>query len=85
MVKDKKGLGFNAKDTTTNIQLALGESGVLDTHSTNNVTDPEMKVAYDKVLQKIKDINTYNEVAKIKNKASLVDIDKILRNVRKMK
>ena len=85
MVKDKKGLGFNAKDTTTNIQLALGENGMLDVHSIDNVSDPEMKVAYEKVLQKIKDINTYNEVAKIKNKASLVDIDKILRNVRKMK
>lgn len=85
MIKDKKGLGYNAKDATTNIQILLGEMGMLQTQSTANINDAEMKEAYNKVLQKIKDINTYNEVARIKNKASLVDIEKIVKNVRKMK
>ena len=83
MIKDKKGLGFDTKDATTTIREALGADGVLKSSSTSTITDPTIRNLHEQILQKIKEINTYNEVGKVKYKDSLVNLNKILKDAKK--
>lgn len=95
MLKDSKGLGLDVKDATTTIRSTLGKNGVLKpsksqtVHDINN-TSQELKniednigSIHEKILQKIKDINTYDEVGKVKYKESLVSINKIIKDAKK--
>jgi len=88
MIADNKGLGFDVKDSTTAIREAFGKDGVLSTNfniSVNN-TDPrysEIEQLHKDILQKLKDINTYDQIGKVKYKDSLITMKKIIKDARK--
>ena len=88
MVKDSKGLGFDVKDSTTTIREALGKDGVLATnlHISVNNSDArysEIEQLHKDILQKIREINTYDQVGKVKYKDSLINMNKIIKDARK--
>ena len=65
MIKDNKGLGFNAKDATKEIRNALGKDGVLKSKAKYKTNDDRINSINEEILKKLKDINTYNEVGKV--------------------
>lgn len=83
MIEDKKGNGFDGKDATTTIRKALGDDGVITYNAKLSDTDPELKNLYDDLLHKIKQINTYNEIGKVKYKSSLSNINKLFDEIDK--
>lgn len=83
MVKKSKGLGFDSKDATTAIREALGKDGVLESNSLSDIEDDRIRSLHEQILQKIKDINTYDQVGKIKYKQSLISINKIIKDAEK--
>ena len=85
MIKDLKGNGFNKKDAITAIRSALGQEGVMDIKSTEEIEDPKIKELQEKIMSKINSINTYNEVGKVKYKENLVNINKIIKDAKKRK
>ena len=83
MIEDKKGNGFDKKDATTTIRKALGDDGVINYDAKLSDIDPELKNLYDDLLHKIKEINTYNEIGKVKYKSSLSNINKLFDEIDK--
>lgn len=83
MIDKNKGLGFDTKDATTAIREALGKEDVLESKSISEIEDANIKDLNKKILQMIKDINTYDQLGKIKYKKSLININKIIKDAEK--
>jgi len=85
MINDSKGLGFNTKDATALIRNVLGKENLQQNkpQNTNVINNKEINDLYDKIYKKIRDINTYDEVGKVKYKESLISINKALKDARK--
>lgn len=91
MISDKKGLGLDKKDTIVTIRQALvkGKDHLRRDNNTHEDTDElerlkqRIEQLEDTRLQKINDINTRNEVGKIKYKSSLVSVNKIIKETSK--
>lgn len=84
MLEDNKGLGLDAKDATKEIRKAMGSDSVLHNNSELAISDPQTKALHEELLKKIEKINTLNELAKVKYKSSLVNINKILKDAKKL-
>lgn len=84
MVDDNKGLGYNTKDAVTTIRKILGKDGILEPQSTSKINDPIIKDLQEQIMQKIKDINTYDEIGKVKYKESLIKMNKIIKDAKKL-
>ena len=92
MLDDKKGLGLDKKDTIVTIRQAIvkGKDHLSRDDNEQPESKDELKDLKQKIqqkedlrLQKINQINTYNEVGKIKYKSSLVDVNKIIKDTSK--
>lgn len=92
MLDDRKGLGLDKKDAIVTIRQALvkGKDHLRrDNNNQHKDTDELEKLKQrieqleDLRLQKINQINTYNEVGKIKYKSSLVSVNKIIKETNK--
>lgn len=83
MISDNKGLGYNAKDATKELRKALGKDGVLKSKVKYKTKDDKINSINDKILKKIQELNTYNEVGKVKYKDSLININKIHKDAGK--
>lgn len=83
MIEDSKGLGFDTKDATTTIRTALGRDGVLTSRHNSAINDTAINELHEKILHKINEINTYNEVGKVKYKDSLINSNKIVKDAKK--
>ena len=86
MIKDNKALGYDTKDTMTTLRSVLGKDGVLEPKDIMNAStkDDRIENLYKQMIQKVKDINTYNEVGKVKyKKGTLININKILKDLNK--
>lgn len=86
MIKDNKALGYDTKDTMTTLRSVLGKDGVLEPKDIMNAStkDDRIENLYKQLIQKVKDINTYNEVGKVKyKKGTLININKILKDLNK--
>jgi hypothetical protein len=91
MVEGRKGLGLDKKDTIVTIRQAIvkGKDKLPDDYNvhekTQELTDlrNQIRKLEDLRLQKINQINTYNEVGKIKYKSSLVSVNKIIKETSK--
>ena len=83
MIKDKKGLGFETKDATALIRETLGKEGLIKRTKESEIEDSRLKQIHEQLLQKINEINTFNEVAKAKHKSSLINIYKIIKDANK--
>lgn len=84
MVEDNKGLGLDAKDATKEIRKAIGSDSILHINSSLAISDAETRALHEELLKKIEKINTLNELGKLKYKASLVNINKILKDAKKL-
>jgi len=83
MIADNKGLGFNAKDATKEIRKALGKEGVLKSKARYQTKDDKINQINEEILKKYQEINTYNEIGKVKYKDSLVNINKVHKDLGK--
>ncbi|MCR5147261.1 MAG: peptidoglycan DD-metalloendopeptidase family protein [Clostridia bacterium] len=91
MLKDRKGLGLEKKDTVIAIRQAIAKGKDHLTRNNNNQEETDelrelrrqIQELEDLRLQKINKINTYNEVGKIKYKSSLVNVNKIIKDTSK--
>ena len=85
MVKDSKGNGYNKKDAITSLRTIFGQDGVLQITSTEDIPDEKIKDLQEKIIRKINQINTYNEVGKVKYKQGLVNTNKVVKDAKKGK
>ena len=85
MIKDSKGNGYNKKDTITSLRTIFGQDGVLEITSTEDIHDEKIKDLQEKIVRKINQINTYNEVGKVKYKQGLVSTHKVVKDAKKGK
>jgi len=94
MASEGRTDGYKVKEAVVKIREILGKEGVLNVqhkskHNMNNLNDSEkaklkeVTDIQDKMLQKMKEINTYNETGKIKYKEALVNMNKILSALNK--
>ena len=83
MIKNNKALGYKEKDAVIELRKILGEDGVLDIDKTRVVSDSKVNKMYNEILQKINEINTYDQIGKVKYKESLISINKIIKDAKK--
>lgn len=79
MIKDNKGLGYDVKDATVAIREALGKKDAIRSTEHHNEDDSGINNKLNEILQKINEINTFNEVAKAKHKSSLINVKKMIK------
>ena len=83
MIKNNKALGYKEKDAVIELRKILGEDGVLDIDKTRVISDSKVNKMYNEILQKINEINTYDQIGKVKYKESLISINKIIKDAKK--
>ena len=84
MISDNKGLGLEDKDASEIIRKVLGSetklqaSRRIDSDDSSKITDIQKKL-----FKKLVDINTSNQIGKIKHKSELINVSKAVKDAKK--
>lgn len=75
--------GLSRKDAAVNIALALSNKEILEPKSINKIQNEELREIYREISQKVRKIDTLNQVSSMQNKQQLVGRGKVIKNARK--
>lgn len=92
MISENKGLGLDNKDSITSIRKSLSKEKLLpriddfEIAREGNISTQELDEItelHNKILHKLDEINTYNQIGKVKHKGALVSPQKIIKDAKK--
>lgn len=91
MISENKGLGLDSKDSITSIRKSLSKEKILPRINDFEITRKninsqelnEITELHNRILHKLDEINTYNQIGKVKHKGALVSKQKIIKEAKK--
>ena len=98
MISENKGLGFDNKDAIASIKASLSRDKAIDSLKSLNYVNKldvalnskvdandvkDIQELHQRILHKLGEINSYNQIGKVKHKGSLVSTQKIIKDAKK--